>query len=135
MVNPGFSFLALVNDSTCVRVWIALTSHGITSRSRTAFTLSEISLEREAALPVSFLSTPLFARISNVVGFSWVSDELVRGMVGRAVFVTENDVFLGEMGVHSRANGSRVRISRVADDEIVPVGFAHAKRSVALHEI
>ena len=30
-------------------------------------------------------------------------------MLGRAVFVTENDVFLGDMGVHSRTDGSRVR--------------------------
>ena len=34
-------------------------------------------------------------------------------------FVTDNDVFLGDMGVHSRADGSRVRISLVADEEIV----------------
>ena len=37
-------------------------------------------------------------------------------MFGRAVFVTVNGVY---MGVHSRADGSRVRISQVADDEFV----------------
>ena len=40
-------------------------------------------------------------------------------MLGRSVFVTENDVLLGDTGVHSRADGSRVRISKVADEEIV----------------
>ena len=40
-------------------------------------------------------------------------------MLGRAVFVSESDVFLGVMGVDSRADGSRVRTSQVADDEIV----------------
>ena len=54
-----------------------------------------------------------------LMGFSWVTDETVRDMLGRAVFVTESDVFLDDMGVHSRADGSRVRISQVADDEIV----------------
>ena len=56
---------------------------------------------------------------SNIDGFSWVTDEPVRDMFGRAVFVTESDVFLGDMGVHSRADGSRVRFSQVADEESV----------------
>ena len=43
----------------------------------------------------------------------------VRDMLWRAVFAIENDVFLVDMGVHSRTDGSRVRISQVADDEIV----------------
>ena len=41
---------------------------------------------------------------------------LVRDML---VFVTENDVFLGDMGVHSRTGGSRVRVSQAEDEEIV----------------
>ena len=41
-------------------------------------------------------------------------DEPVRDMLGRAVFVTDNDVFLVDMGVHSQ-----VRISQVADGDIV----------------
>ena len=40
-------------------------------------------------------------------------------LLGRTFFVTENDVFLGDEGVHSQADGSRVRISQVADEEIV----------------
>ena len=33
--------------------------------------------------------------------------------------MTENDVFLSDMGVHSQTDGSRVRFSQVAGDEIV----------------
>ena len=44
---------------------------------------------------------------------------LVCDVLGRAAFVTEEHVFLGQMGVHSRGDGSRVRISQVADAEIV----------------
>ena len=40
-------------------------------------------------------------------------------MLGRAVVVTEDDVLFGDVGVHSRADGSRVRISPVAVEEIV----------------
>ena len=39
--------------------------------------------------------------------------------LGGANFVTEEDVFLDDMGVHFRGGVSRVRISEVADDEIV----------------
>ena len=91
----------------------------VKSRSRTAFPPAEASLEREVALPVSSQSTPPSARFSDIDGLSWVMDEPARDTLGRAVFATENDVFLGDMGVHSRADGSRDRISQVADDEIV----------------
>ena len=79
----------------------------ITSRSRAVFPPAEVSLEREAALRVSSQSTPLSTRGSKIDGFSWVIHESVRDILGRAVFVTE------------RADGSRVRISQVADEEIV----------------
>ena len=92
---------------------------GVTSRSRTTFPLAEVLVEREPALPVSSQSAPPSARVFNVDGFSCVIDEPVRDMLGRAVFVTENDVFLGDVGVRSRADWSRVRISLVADDGIV----------------
>ena len=39
-------------------------------------------------------------------------------MLGRAVFVTEDDAVLVDMGFHFRENESRVRILQVADDEI-----------------
>ena len=68
-------------------------------------------------MPVSSQSTPPSARVSNIDGVSWVIDELVSDMLGRAV--NENDVFHGDMGVHSRADGSRVRRSEVADEEVV----------------
>ena len=42
---------------------------GITSRSRIALTLAEVSLEREAALPVRSQSAPPSARVSNFDGF------------------------------------------------------------------
>ena len=94
---------------------------GIPSRSRIAFPPAEVSPKREPGLPVSSQSTPTFVRVSNTDGFTWVIDEPVRDMLGRAVFVTEKDVFLGEHGcVHSRADGSQVRISNVADEETVP---------------
>ena len=56
-------------------------------------------------------------------------------MLGRAVLVAETDVFLGKMGVRSRADGSRVRISQVADEKIVsgvPAGFTQTVRSATL---
>ena len=67
---------------------------GVTSRSRTAFPPVEVSLEREDALPVSAQSSTPLARVFKD-GFSWVIDEPVCDIPGRAVFVTEDDVFLG----------------------------------------
>ena len=64
----------------------------ITSRSRTAFPPAEVSVEREAALPVSSQSAPPSVRITKMDGHSWVIDEPVRDKLGRAV-VTENEVF------------------------------------------
>ena len=43
---------------------------------------------------VSSESFPPSARVSNIDGFSWVIDSPVRDMLGRAVFVTENELFL-----------------------------------------
>ena len=68
---------------------------GVASRSRTAFPLAEVSLERETALLVSTRSTPPSACVFDVDGVSWVIDEPGRDILGRTVFVTENDVFLG----------------------------------------
>ena len=62
---------------------------GVAPRSHIALPPSEVSLEREAALPVNSQSAPPSARVLNVHGFSWVIDELVGGMLGRAVLVTE----------------------------------------------
>ena len=64
---------------------------------------------------LSAQSTPPSARVFNVDGFSWV----IRDILGRVVLVTEHDVFLGDVGVNSRSDGSRVRIAHVAEDEIV----------------
>ena len=69
--------------------------------------LADSSLEREA---VSSQPKPQSVHVLHVDRFSWVFVELVGDMLGRAVFVTKNDVFLGDMGVHSRADGSRVRL-------------------------
>ena len=74
---------------------------GITKWSRTAVPPAEVSLEREAALPVSSQFALPSARVSKMDGFWWAVDEPVRDVLGRAVFVTENDVFLGDMGVRS----------------------------------
>ena len=84
-------FSGLVND-TCLRVDCSHESWVNTSRSRTAFPLAEVLFEREAALPVSCQSAPSSALVSNIDVFSSVTDELVRDMIGRAVFVTENDI-------------------------------------------
>ena len=92
---------------------------GVATRSRLAFPPAEVSLEREAALSVSTQSVAPFDRVFNVDGFSWVIDEPVCDILGRAVLVTEDDVFLGDRDVHSCGDGSRVRISQVADDAIV----------------
>ena len=74
---------------------------GVASRSRTAFRPAEVSLERDSALPVSSQSAtpaPSSARVFNV---------------------DEEDVFLDDMGVHSRGGVSRVRVPHLADDELV----------------
>ena len=138
------SFLGLVNDATCLRVdysrelWVS--HHGVARLSHLlrfpllVCSTAGFSLEREAALPVSSQSTPPSGRVSKLMVFSWVIDEPVRDMLGRAVFVTENDVYLGDMGVHSRPDGSRVRMSQVADEDLsigVNVGFTHTERSLA----
>ena len=91
---------------------------GSTSRSRTALPPAEASLEREAALLVSSQTTPPSACVFNIDGFFACS----------GFFVIENDVFLG---VHSR-----VRVSQVAEDEIVScvnVGLAHSLSLVQLY--
>ena len=81
-----------------------------------------IAPQIRAAFPISPMnsqSTPSSARVSDGEGFSWVSDEPVDDMLVRAVLDTEDVVFLGDMGVHSLGNRSRIRISQAADDEIV----------------
>ena len=93
---------------------------GVASRNRIAFLHGEVSLERETALSESSQSVSVSGHVSNIDVFSWDIDEPVRDMLGRAVFVPENDVFLDDMDVHSCADGSRVRILHFADDEIVP---------------
>ena len=78
-------------------------------------------------------SAPPSAGVLNVDGFSWAIDEPVRDMRKRAVSVIEDDVFLGDTGVHSRGDGSRVRTSQVVDEELSPggsVGFTHTMRSL-----
>ena len=58
-----------------------------------ALSPAEVSLEREAALHVSSQSAPPSARVFNVDGFSCVSYEAVCDILGRAVFVTGDDVY------------------------------------------
>ena len=87
---------------------------GVSSRSRTALPSAEASLEGEAALLVTFQSTPPSARVSNIDGFSWVIDEPVCDRLGRAVFVTENNVFLGDMDFRSRTEESRLRTTKLS---------------------
>ena len=67
-------------------------------------------------MPVSSQSAPPSAPVFDVDGFSWVTDETVGDMLGRAVSVTEG---VAVLGVHSLGDGSRIRISQAADDEIV----------------
>ena len=87
--------------------------------SRTTFPRAGISLEHDAALAVGSQSAPPSARVLNVDGFPWVIGEPVCGELGRAVFVTECEAFLGDMGVCPREDGSRVRMLQVADGETV----------------
>ena len=61
--------------------------------------------------------------------FCGVFDEHIRDMLGRAALFTDSDVSLRDVGVCSPSDGSRVRISQVAVDEIVswrePLFHAH----------
>ena len=84
---------------------------GVASRSHTAHPRSEVSLGCEAVIPMNSQSAPPSARVSDVDGFSWVSDEPVGDMLVLALSVTEDVVFLGDMGVHSLGDGSRILIS------------------------
>ena len=99
------------------------------------FPPSEASLELETALPVSAQSTPPSARVFKVDGFSWVLDEPVHDILGRAVLATEDDDFLGDVGVHSHGDGSRVRMTHVAEDEVVSLHERRVRTSclVTLH--
>ena len=90
----------------------------VASRGRTVFSPAEVSLKREAALPMRSQSASQSARVFNVDGSSQVFVERVGCMSGRANFVTEQGVFLESMGVHFRGGVPRIRISPVADDEI-----------------
>ena len=71
---------------------------GVASRSLTAFPSVEVSLERDGALPVSSQSAPRSARVFNVGGFSWVINEPICDVLGRAVFVTEDDSWVTWVG-------------------------------------
>ena len=55
-------------------------------------------------------------------------------MLGRTVLVSEGDASLGDIGVHPRGDGLRLRILRVADHEIVSwrEQRAHAHEDIAL---
>ena len=109
---------------------------GITSRSRTVFQPAEVSLERETALPVSSQCAPPSARVSNIDGFSWVIGEPVRDMLGRKFLSLRMMSFWVTWGVQSRADGSRVRISQVADEELVFLreGRFHAYEAFSRNE-
>ena len=68
---------------------------GVASRNCAALSPAEVSLEHEAALHVSSQSVPPSARVFNVDGFLCVSYEAVSDILGRAVFVTGDDVYPG----------------------------------------
>ena len=57
---------------------------GVASRSHTAFPPADVSLELEAALPVSSQSAPPSARVLQVGGLPWGFGEPVGDMLGRA---------------------------------------------------
>ena len=86
---------------------------------------------------MSSQSAPPSTRVSNFDGFSWVIDEPVRDMLGRAVFVTEKDVFLGDMftlvlmGVEFASH--RTRTMNLSPG--VSVGFTQTKCSIAPKDI
>ena len=67
------------------------------------------AIGRDAALPKGSLPSPPSARALKVDGVPSVIGELVWDGPGRAVFVTEGEAFLGDIGVCSRGDGSRVR--------------------------
>ena len=82
---------------------------GVATRSCTAFPPAEVPLERESALPVSTQSAP---PLFNVDGFSWVIDEPVCDVLGRALLATEDDVFLETVGVHHGSRSSHFTCCR-----------------------
>ena len=86
------SFPGLVNDSTFLLVDCSL---GVASRNCAALSPAELSLEREATLHVSSQSAPPSARVFNVDGCSCVSYQAFCDILGRAVFVTGDDVYPG----------------------------------------
>ena len=51
--------------------------------------------------------------------FHWSLMNLVVSCLGRTIFVLQVDASLGDIGVHSRGDGLRVRFLQVADDESV----------------
>ena len=69
---------------------------GVASPSRT-FSHADGSLELEAALPVGSQSAPPSTHVLHVEGFPWVFVEPVGDLLGRATFVTEDDVFLQQL--------------------------------------
>ena len=94
---------------------------GLLSRARgVASPPAEVLLEHDAALPVSSQSAPPSARVLNVDVFLWVIVAPVCGVLGRAVFVTEGEAFLGDVGVYCRGDGSQVRIFRLQTMRLSP---------------
>ena len=82
-----------------------------------ALPLFDVTLECEAVLPMHSQSGPASARVSDGDGSSWVFGEHIGEILVQAVFVAEDVVFLGDIGVHSLGDGSRIRISLAADGD------------------
>ena len=66
------------------------------------------------------MSAPPSVRVLDFDGLRLVTDASGSGMLGRTVFVSEGDASLGDIGVHPRGDGLRVRILRVAHYELSP---------------
>ena len=127
-----------MNDSTCLRVdcchesrvshrGVVLLSHLLKFHSSVRLLCQGIPSQHHHPLAFSMLMV-FRGSLTNL--FVTCLDE--------QFLVTENDFFLGDMGVHSRADGSRVRISnwvQTMRSRGVTVGFTHTKCSLAPKEI
>ena len=83
--DPSAPIFGLTNDLMCLRVDCCHESMVSHRGSRTAFPPAEVSLEREAALPVRSQSAPPSARVFKVDGSPRIFVECVGYMSGRTV--------------------------------------------------
>ena len=91
----------------------------VASQSFSALSLFEVLFKCAAVLPMCSQSAPPSSDVSDGERLRWSLASLLKTRPCGHFSVGKDVVLLGDMGVHYLGDGSGVRISLAADDEIV----------------